>query len=250
MDYILHPSRVYAPWVWPVANWKVASELTGDEPRKPMPIAKPNLGLISYENLGSFFAAGRSFAMAYLCVYVIHGGEDGFGYPAFGAAKTYSLDWILPLLLRNLLATWLIAGSWDYFLYFSRASEKLHKFKKNPAMPSLAQFKHDSFMTTIATFCGTAVEAFICHLYANSSRFPATIAENPYLTFLLAITTTHWRIPQFYMIHRGMHPWKTKYFPDVGKFLYRHVHSLHHKSHNPTAFSGTSMHPVEATACE
>ena len=35
--------------------------------------------------------------------------------------------------------------------------------------------------------------------------------------------------------------------PDVGKFVYRHVHSLHHKSYNPTAFSGTSMHPVEAT---
>ena len=35
--------------------------------------------------------------------------------------------------------------------------------------------------------------------------------------------------------------------PDVGKFLYRHVHSLHHKSYNPTAFSGTSMHVVEAT---
>ena len=25
------------------------------------------------------------------------------------------------------------------------------------------------------------------------------------------------------------------------------VHYLHHKSYNPTAFSGTSMHPVEAT---
>jgi sterol desaturase/sphingolipid hydroxylase (fatty acid hydroxylase superfamily) len=34
--------------------------------------------------------------------------------------------------------------------------------------------------------------------------------------------------------------------PDVGRFLYKHVHSLHHKSYNPTAFSGTSMHPVEA----
>ena len=38
-----------------------------------------------------------------------------------------------------------------------------------------------------------------------------------------------------------------KGFPDIGKFVYRHVHSLHHKSYNPTAFSGTSMHPVEAT---
>merc|ERR1712008_673317 len=60
-------------------------------------------------------------------------------------------------------------------------------------------------------------------------------------------TITHWRIPHFYAIHRFMHPWKIKGFPDVGKFVYRHVHSLHHKSYNPTAFSGTSMHPVEAT---
>ena len=36
-------------------------------------------------------------------------------------------------------------------------------------------------------------------------------------------------------------------FEDVGKFLYRHVHALHHKSYNPTAFSGTNMHPVEST---
>ena len=28
--------------------------------------------------------------------------------------------------------------------------------------------------------------------------------------------------------------------------LYRYVHSLHHKSYNPTAFSGISMHPVES----
>ena len=49
------------------------------------------------------------------------------------------------------------------------------------------------------------------------------------------------------MIHRGMHPWKTTWFPDLGKFLYTWCHSLHHKSYNPTAFSGTSMHPVEAT---
>ena len=38
---------------------------------------------------------------------------------------------------------------------------------------------------------------------------------------------------------------KTK--KDFGKFLYRHVHALHHKSYNPTAFSGTNMHPVEST---
>ena len=48
-------------------------------------------------------------------------------------------------------------------------------------------------------------------------------------------------------VDRGMHPWRTTNFPDIGKWLYRKVHSLHHKSYNPTSFSGTNMHPVEST---
>ena len=45
-----------------------------------------------------------------------------------------------------------------------------------------------------------------------------------------------------------MHAWNTpSWCPDVGAFLYKHVHSLHHKSRNPTSFSGISMHPVEST---
>jgi sterol desaturase/sphingolipid hydroxylase (fatty acid hydroxylase superfamily) len=43
-----------------------------------------------------------------------------------------------------------------------------------------------------------------------------------------------------------MHKWNTRSLPDVGAWLYKHVHSLHHKSRNPTAWSGVSMHPVES----
>ena len=32
-----------------------------------------------------------------------------------------------------------------------------------------------------------------------------------------------------------------------GRFLYKHIHKLHHKSYNTTAFSGTSFHPIENT---
>ena len=46
-----------------------------------------------------------------------------------------------------------------------------------------------------------------------------------------------------------MHPWKDRKLGlldgDIGAFLYRHVHSLHHKSYNPGPWSGLSMHPVE-----
>ena len=192
-------------------------------------------------------AAGRSFAMAYLCVYIIHGGEDGYGYPAFGAAKTLEFEWMWPLLVRNLAATWLIAGGWDWFLYFSPMAAKMKPFKLNTTYPSMSQFMHDSFMTTTASVCGTFIEVILCHLYATGD-YPRHLADQQAKHVILALTITHWRIPHFYLIHRGMHPWRTKYFPDVGRFLYRHVHALHHKSYNPTAFSGTSMHPVEATA--
>merc|ERR1739845_229973 len=49
--------------------------------------------------------------------------------------------------------------------------------------------------------------------------------------------------------HRVMHPWRfeSKWIPDIGRWMYYHFHSTHHKSYNTTAMSGTNMHPVEAT---
>ena len=40
-------------------------------------------------------------------------------YPAFGPGAEFSLDWMLLILVRNLVATWAICGFWDWFLYFS-----------------------------------------------------------------------------------------------------------------------------------
>jgi len=54
-----------------------------------------------------------------------------------------------------------------------------------------------------------------------------------------------WRNVHFYFAHRVMHPWFTKYIPDVGEFLFNNAHYLHHKSQNVTAWSGISMHPIE-----
>merc|ERR1712050_598104 len=60
---------------------------------------------------------------------------------------------------------------------------------------------------------------------------------------------TYWREVHFYCAHRGMHPWWDRdnglLNGDIGAFLYRHVHSLHHKSFNPGPWSGLCMHPVE-----
>jgi sterol desaturase/sphingolipid hydroxylase (fatty acid hydroxylase superfamily) len=154
-----------------------------------------------------------------------------------------------PILLRNLMATWIICGVWDWFLYFSPLSEKLQPYKVTQARPALSQIKHDALHTTIASCCGTAVEWVLCHFYATGYfSIQRNMMETPYWNAIAILFITHWRIPHFYVIHRGMHPWNNPNLPDVGRFLYKWVHSLHHKSYNPTAFSGTSMHWFEATA--
>ena len=85
-------------------------------------------------------------------------------------------------------------------------------------------------------------------------------------SIFICLMVVPWRVPHFHIIHRLMHPWRWNGIPgekffeqftnclshyclvsDIGKFLYRKVHALHHKSYNPTAFSGTNMHPIEAT---
>ena len=81
----------------------------------------------------------------------------------------------------------------------------------------------------------------------------SALSSTPIKSALWALFVTHFREPHDYVKHRMMHPWKWRWLekaglPDPGRFLYRHVHSLHHKSINTTAFSGTSMHPIEATA--
>ena len=201
-------------------------------------------------------AALRSTLMSIFCVYFLSSSSSS--YPAFGAATVYDASWMWPILLRNLAAAWSICGLWDWFLYFSPVAPKLHKFKLNPKYPPLSQFKHDAFYTTVACFTAAAVEIPVCHWYATGcfgpvrvdpsfEAFKAEVAAAPLFYIAWMLLLTHWRVPHFYVIHRVMHPWKTANPAlDGGKFLYKHVHSVHHKSYNPTAFSGTNMHPVES----
>ena len=141
------------------------------------------------------------------------------------------------------------------FLYFSPLREKLHKYKLNPNYPGFAQMKHDAIASTIASLCGACIEVVLCHYWATGALAGAIDPESgsalplfggesthkTWLTIVWAITITHWRVPHFYFVHRVMHPWKCANFPDLGKYLYNWVHKQHHKSHNPTAFSGTNM---------
>lgn len=59
----------------------------------------------------------RNFCLAYVVIFVLH--DDANPYPAFGAARVFDLSWVMPIVVRNTLATLAICGFWDWFLYFS-----------------------------------------------------------------------------------------------------------------------------------
>ena len=112
----------------------------------------------------------------------------------------------------------------------------------------MQQMRHDALVTTFASFTGSLIEIALCYCWANGLiAYDADFEGSFWFTLFCGATVTFWRVPHFHLIHRGMHPWRTTSFPDIGKWLYRKVHSLHHKSYNPTSFSGTNMHPVEST---
>ena len=173
-------------------------------------------------------------------------GKFGLVYPAFGGGVEFSADWMSHILLRNLLASLLICGTWDWFLYFSPLHPKLAKYKMSPAYPSPRQILHDAAMTLSASCIAGLLEICLCHLWAAGQLSLPSLAQSPLTNLVMALSLGHYRTPHFYLIHRLIHPWRTTQLPDLGKVLYRKVHYLHHKSYNPTAFSGTSMHPVEA----
>lgn len=235
----------YMPLLWPFGNVRAALIQDGSSVK---PKATPDLNLIGH--LTSLFASSRSCLMA--CG-IIYGLYSDMNYPAFGRAKTLEWSWIWPILVRNVVATWLICGSWDYFLYYGFGSSwlknKLAKFKVNPKYPSTDQIKHDAIASTIASFTAAAIEILCCHFWCIGvfPAFDARLSSSPLQNLFWAATVTHFRVPHFYLIHRVMHPWRVSGIPDVGKFLYKHVHAQHHKSYNPTAFSGTNMHPFEST---
>lgn len=176
-------------------------------------------------------------------------------FRAYG--KTLSLDWILPIVLRD-VAICLFVGTVDSFLLLSDLSpfkRAMASRKYNPAYPHLTKRNGTSSLLREAFWCcvsacvAALLEVAVVHAYA-SGRFAARAGGDTWWadarTVFFMLTWFYSQNVQFYTMHRLLHKWGTTSVPDVGAWLYKHVHSLHHESKNPTAFSGISMHPVES----
>lgn len=173
-------------------------------------------------------------------------------------AKEWKLKWVLVVLFRNLFIELILYGGWHWFLYVSGfVNGRIEHKKFNPENQYDDGGKNivrEVTFTTLGFFMSTAFECVVLNLWSRKSIyivpfysdfFGNSFAWTFYSIFHVLIVA-YWRDAHFYFIHRAMHKWNFKIFGiDIGYFLYRHVHSLHHKSKNPGPFSGLSMHPFE-----
>jgi len=164
-------------------------------------------------------------------------------------AKEFRAKWMLGVLCRDLALAFTVAGGWDWLFYQSPFSLKLKKYKLNPELPPPGQLAHDMAYTVASMTCAAIIEMLVLHAWAiGAVPFVRDFWAAPFVTIAWCLTMKHWRHAHFFFIHRAIHPWRTSWIPDLGRFLYQHVHKEHHKSRNPTSWSGISMHPVEGTA--
>lgn len=151
--------------------------------------------------------------------------------------------WILKLFAVNCLAVFLFFGAFELRLYILRAQG--NRFKYNGKWPSETRspaflFQRQNLDNMIRTFgtglpIWTAIQVAILWTYANGFVPWLSFADHPVWLAVLALLVPVIHETHFFLLHRAIH-WGP---------LYRHVHSVHHNSVNPSPWSSLSMHPVE-----
>lgn len=178
--------------------------------------------------------------------------------------------WASRIFFRDLFLMIFVCGGWDWLLYYSPLKGNMAAFKFAEEYPDADQFWRDRFWSTSATLLGSVQEVLLMRWWSSGSFKQALFgpmqlgeahipwgSDNSFFgsdytaTYVLWIVTMlYWRLGHFYWVHRAMHPWWDRenglMQGDIGAVLYRYVHSMHHKSYNPTPWSGISMRPIES----
>lgn len=91
-----------------------------------------------------------------------------------------------------------------------------------------------------ASFLAGAIEIALCYCWSNGILNYSS--DLNWKVVVAGSLVTFWRSTHFYSMHRVMHPWRINGVPDIGRWLYRHVHSLHHKDRSRENFKSLKVH--------
>jgi len=162
--------------------------------------------------------------------------------PSLESCKHFQLGWITVLFLRNQFLLWVFNGGWHFLFYQKRIYGQNKKY--DPEWPSSGRkwlfgdqtYENVFWSCTSGVIFWTFYEVLFMYGWANG-KIPVYLNwwDHPIRSIVILFLIPLWREFHFYWVHRMIHC----------KFLYQHVHSLHHKNVNPGPWSGLCMHPVE-----
>ena len=162
--------------------------------------------------------------------------------PPVETLKTFQLDWISFLFIRNAAIILVYISFYHYHFYVKKGQGSSYKYNSrfldnnNPKFWFKNQTKDGVFWVFLSAVpIWTAYEAFTLWLYANKYIPWMTWESYPLIIVVMFILVPTWRSFHFYLVHRLLH-WGP---------LYRIAHIVHHRHSNPGPWSGLAMHPIE-----
>ncbi len=162
--------------------------------------------------------------------------------PAIERAVVFQADWMLEILIRNLVVVLVVAGGLHWLLYVFRNQDDESRYIARPFARNsrIFHFRNQVRDNMFWTLCssvpvGAGFECLMLWGYANGHIALLTVTENPGWFIGLTLLVPVWSGIHFYWYHRLLH---------VGP-LYKHIHSWHHKNVNIGPWSGHAMHPLE-----
>lgn len=162
--------------------------------------------------------------------------------PSLEIMKSLSLNWVLFILVRNLVLAFVVYGGWHLWLYSWKRQGTRFKYNKQFPREQSRSFRfgsqtRDNMFHTLASGVPiwTAYEVLLLWAYANGYAPLISFESHPiwFVAVFLIVPFIH--EIGFYFAHRLIH------IP----VLYRLAHYLHHRNVNPGPWSGLSMHPIE-----
>ena len=163
-------------------------------------------------------------------------------YPSLEDARTFAIGWVAQIWLVNMVLMIVTAGGLHlYFITYRKQGKRL-KFdprdqgKNNKLWDFSDQVKDNIFWSLGSGVLQlTGFQALTMWLMANGYAPTITFSSNPIWFVLAMVMIPIWSAFHFYWVHRLLHV----------PFLYKRVHSLHHRNVNIGPWSGFAMHPVE-----
>jgi len=165
-----------------------------------------------------------------------------FASPPLATMQSFGAKWVFFVWLRTLSVVILVAGSLHWYFYHYRGQGATLKYvmqfghRDAPRFHFGAQL-YDNVFWSLASGVSiwTAYECVMLWGLANGFAPSLSWHQNPWLFAAIFVFTGMWIALHFYCGHRLLHT----------DFLYKTVHSLHHRNVNVGPWSGISMHPIE-----